>query len=54
MYLPDLRRSERIDIAVAQMVIVRAHDDVFIGFAGQISQYVVYRGVEHLDLDVDA
>src|SRR5207302_5904817 len=35
------------------MIVVRADDDVFVGFAGQIGQDVVYAGVEHVDLDVD-
>ena len=38
---PDLRRRERILIPQAQMVVMRADDDVFVGFAGEVGGDVV-------------
>ncbi len=54
MNLPDLRRRERIGIAVTQMIVVRADDDVFVGLAGKIGEDVAYGGVERIDMHVDA
>ena len=54
MNLPDLRGRERIGIAVAEMIVVRADDDVFVGFAGEIGEDIVDGGVERIDVHVDA
>ena len=53
MNLADLRRRERIVIAVAEMIVVRAENDVFVGFAGQIREHVVHRGARGFDVHVD-
>ena len=44
MNLADLRRRKRIDIAVTEMIVVRADDDVLVGLAGKIGQHIVHGG----------
>ena len=51
MDLADLRRSERIEIAAPEVIVVRAENDVFVGFAGEIGEDVVDGGASGLDAD---
>ncbi len=51
MDLPDLRGRKRIEIAAAEMVIMRAKNDILAGFAGKIGEDVVHFGVDGLDVD---
>src|SRR5580704_96740 len=51
MDLADLRRSERIEIAAPEVVVVSAEDNVFIGFAGEIGEDVVDGSAGGLDAD---
>ena len=51
MNLSDLRRRERIDVSVAQMIVVRADDDVLVGFAGKIGEHIVHGRARLLDID---
>ena len=51
MNLPDLRRRERIGITIAQMIIVRADDDVFVRLAGHIGEHVIHGGMDRVDMD---
>ena len=53
MNLADLRRRERIDVAVTEMIVVRADDDVLIGLAGKIGEHVVHGGARLLDIDAE-
>ena len=53
MHLADLRRRQRVLVAVAEMVVVRADDDVFVGLARQIAEDVVNRGLLALDIHVE-
>ena len=51
MNLADLRRRERIEIAVTEMIVVRAENDVFVGFAGEVGEDVVDGGASGFDAD---
>ena len=53
MNLADLRRRERIVVAVTEMIVVRAEDDVFVGFAGEIGEHVVDGVARRFDVHVD-
>ena len=53
MNLSDLRRRKRIDISVAQMIVVRADDDVLVGFPGKIGEHIIHRGARVLDVHVE-
>ena len=54
MDLADLRRGERIGIAVTEMIVVRANDDVFVGFARKIGKDVAYGGTDGIDVHVES
>ena len=54
MNLANLRRSQRIEVAAAQMIVVRADDDVFVGLPGQPCENVVDRRARRFDVDVQA
>ena len=45
MDLADLRWGQRIEIAPAQVIIVRAHNHVLIGFTGEVGKHVVDGGL---------
>src|SRR5580692_1356218 len=51
MDLADLRRSERIEIAATEVIVVSAEDEVFVGFAGEIGKDVVDGGASGLNAD---
>src|ERR1019366_95322 len=42
--LTNLRRSERIKVASAQVGVVGADDDVLVGLARQVPEHIVHRG----------
>ena len=48
--LADLRRSEGIEGAAAEMVVMGADNDVFVGFTGKISEDVVDGGMSGFDI----
>src|SRR5689334_18794545 len=52
MNLANLRRSQRIEIAAAEMIVVRADDYVFVGLSRKPSEHVVYGRVRGFDVDV--
>ena len=52
MNLTDLRWRQRIGVAAAQVIVVRADDDVLVGLAGQIRQHIVDLRVRRLDVDL--
>ncbi len=53
MNLPDLRRREGIEIAPAEMIVVRPDDHVFIALAGQPRENIVDRCACGLDVDME-
>ena len=53
MNLADLRRRERIHVAVAQMIVVRADDDVFVGLPRKVGEHIIHRGACALDVDAE-
>ena len=52
MDLADLRGGEGIEVAAAEMIIMRADDDVFVGLARQPCEHIVDRGARGFDVDV--
>src|ERR1700733_717927 len=54
MDLADLRRGKRIGIAVTEVIVVRANNDVFGGFAWKIGEDVAYGGADGIDVHVES
>ncbi len=53
MNFSDLRRRERIDVSVAEVIVVSADDDVLIGLSGKVGQHVVHDRARLLDIDTE-
>ena len=52
MNLANLRRGERIDVSISQVIVMSADDDVLVGLAREVREHIVYRGPRALDIDV--
>ena len=52
MDLADLRWGKRIEVAAAEVIVVCADDDVFVGLSRQPRENVVDGGASGLDVDV--
>src|SRR5437016_4138269 len=52
MNLPNLRRGERIEVAAAQMIVMRAHDYIFVGLARQPGENIIDRSPRRLDVNL--
>ncbi len=50
MDLADLRGRQRVGITAAQVIVMRADDDVLVGLARKIGQHVVHPRVRRLDV----
>ncbi len=53
MNLADLRRRKRIHIAITQMIVMRADDDVLVGFSREIREHIVHRGPRTLHIHLE-